>query len=1090
MSTRPIERQRWGRLAAAVRTTGARSRYERGPEIARGGLGRVMTALDRTLQRPVAIKELHHPSQRGARRFVRESLTTARLQHPSIVPVLDAGTSELGDPYLVMKLLEGQTLSDAMRTRTTTEARLALLPNLLAVADALGYAHERGVVHRDVKPANIMIGTHGETMLLDWGIAHDPSATELETDGLGRGIEPRNRASEEPLTVAGMVAGTFQFMSPEQARGEPPTPGFDVYSLGATIATVLAGELPFGGLEHDAILDSLRAGKSSIPSLPADISEDLVAIIEKATAAPSQRYAHAGLLANDLRKFIAGQLVSARRYTLRQLAARWIRKHRVLVGIAGAALAAVVVVAAIAYVAVVHERDHALARADDLILLQARASLRTDPTSAIAWLETYPETSPHQDEVLALADEAAGRGVARHLWQPADTIADLVFADDGRALVMALSDGQLLRGDLDTGDLHLIARLGAPPLFVNARGRALAVLDRDGWLYQGTAADLARTTQLRLPARPTGLFFTNDPSVLKVAFIDRDAMYAPASAHSIPNDEVFTEDENDASAIYALSAAGELSILDPAPRRLWTFAPETWVRSSDDGAAYAAISPGPDGVRTVWTGTAAGAPPVEVGTTRACAVGEDREQSSEVANDASVVVLKRCGVLLVYNVRDRQPIAIENPDQVGAFELSPDARWLALGRSSATELLDLQTGLSRRLAGASTISKLRFSSDSRWLASVGPEQGVRVWLLEPVSNATRLADAITPVRLLPSSRPDELAVRRHLDCAVWSTTGRRIVTSREAPPSSVRNLDDERLLWAWDSSADGRTCIFAGRDDTALVVRADGTTRVLATPRGLASCVLSSDGAAAFCSSNDDTLITLDVATGTSTGARRAAGTVRALVRYRDHPVVLVRTANACRLETFAGDVIASLPGQADCTSARVSAGGGLRGHEAGLVIGRAGAVDIWTDRTVEIAGEHSVVAVAATGERVAIAEDRTVSIENLRTRSMTLAPLRNAFSVRLLAWSSTGTLASADDETVRLWDTNTRRTSVLDVPHALAMAWSDDGNTLFTTNGRVIEAWSVAHDRGESVAALRARLAQLTSAHIVNGRAITRGTP
>ena len=141
-----------------------------------------------------------------------------------------------------MKLLEGTTLAEALATRTTTDARLALLPNLLAVADALGYAHEQGVVHRDVKPSNIMIGTHGETVLLDWGIAHDGNASELESEGLGRGPEPIIvPGSDEPLTVVGSLAGTVRYMSPEQARGEPPVPGFDVYSLGVTIATALGG---------------------------------------------------------------------------------------------------------------------------------------------------------------------------------------------------------------------------------------------------------------------------------------------------------------------------------------------------------------------------------------------------------------------------------------------------------------------------------------------------------------------------------------------------------------------------------------------------------------------------------------------------------------------------------------------------------------------------------------------------------------------------------------------------------------------------------------------------------------------------------
>src|SRR5450755_2654583 len=125
------------RVSPSITQAPREARYRRGEELARGGLGRITGAYDQTLQRQVAIKELHHRTEQGRRRFELESLTTARLQHPAIVSVFDSGTSDSGEPFLVLQLLEGTTLAEEIAARPTLDARLALLPNLLAIADAL-----------------------------------------------------------------------------------------------------------------------------------------------------------------------------------------------------------------------------------------------------------------------------------------------------------------------------------------------------------------------------------------------------------------------------------------------------------------------------------------------------------------------------------------------------------------------------------------------------------------------------------------------------------------------------------------------------------------------------------------------------------------------------------------------------------------------------------------------------------------------------------------------------------------------------------------------------------------------------------------
>ena len=147
--------------------------YVVGREIARGGMGRIMFARDRRLGRSVAIKELLLESGELRARFEREARITAKLQHPAIVNLLEAGTWPNGEPFYVMKLVTGESLEKVIAERPTLDTRLALLPNVIAAVDALAYAHNMRVIHRDLKPANVLVGEFGETVVIDWGMAKD-----------------------------------------------------------------------------------------------------------------------------------------------------------------------------------------------------------------------------------------------------------------------------------------------------------------------------------------------------------------------------------------------------------------------------------------------------------------------------------------------------------------------------------------------------------------------------------------------------------------------------------------------------------------------------------------------------------------------------------------------------------------------------------------------------------------------------------------------------------------------------------------------------------------------------------------------------
>jgi len=321
-------------------------RYQITGEVGRGGIGRVLRALDQVLDRPVALKELSRATDGMRRRFVREALITARLQHPSIVPVYDAG--HLGDhsPFYAMKLVAGRPLDKAIADATTLAQRLALLPSVLAVADAMAYAHSERIIHRDLKPQNVLVGKYGETIVIDWGLAKDLAIDD--SDALDAG--PYRAASLEQ-TVAGVVLGTPAYMAPEQAAGDPIGERADVYALGAILYHVVSGTIPHEGTTLEEMVHRVISGEvRPLTEREPDVPRDLAAIVTKAMALePSARYANAQGFADDLRRFLNGQLVASHTYATRELLRRWVKRHR---GAVSVGLAALVVMAVAGTVAI------------------------------------------------------------------------------------------------------------------------------------------------------------------------------------------------------------------------------------------------------------------------------------------------------------------------------------------------------------------------------------------------------------------------------------------------------------------------------------------------------------------------------------------------------------------------------------------------------------------------------------------------------------------------------------------------------------------------------------------------------------------
>jgi WD40 repeat protein/serine/threonine protein kinase len=544
---------------------------------AKGGLGEVFVARDEEVHREVALKVIlpeYADDPAGRARFLFEAEVTGNLEHPGVVPVYGLGRYPDGRPFYAMRLVRGENFKDAIARYHAGRgagpdpgARSLELRNLLRrfldVCNAIDYAHTRGVLHRDVKPGNVMVGKHGETMVIDWGLA---KAAGRE-DGVARSEDGTLRpesGSDSGETAPGSLLGTPAYMSPEQAAGRLDRLGAvsDVYSLGATLYHLLTGRPPFAGNAAEVVPQVVEGTFTPPRQVNRAVPAGLEAVCLKAMARePGGRYPSAKALANDVERWLADEPVLARRESAPQRVARWARRHRPLV-LSLASVGATVAVASVVLLLVTQA-------------WQIEQVQRHEASRAAAWLAfDHALDQCERGEVgrgmlglvrsLAQAESAGDQDLQRVIrlnldgWRTQSTalvallphwsqVTAVAFSPDGKTVLTGSRDTTARLWDVETG-----APIGQPlqvespevqsPILAvafspDSRTAATAEANGNVRLWDGRIGGPSPFQTLKHPRSVLALAFSPDGKTLLTGCADGAArLWNPADGRQVGHD--------------------------------------------------------------------------------------------------------------------------------------------------------------------------------------------------------------------------------------------------------------------------------------------------------------------------------------------------------------------------------------------------------------------------------------------------------------------------------------------------------------------------------------------------------------------------
>jgi len=1092
--------------------------YAAGHEVARGGMGRIVAARDRRLGRVVAIKELIHETEERVARFEREALITARLQHPAIVNVHEAGRWPSGQPFYAMKMVAGRSLAQLAGETRSFADRLALVPNLLAMVEAVAHAHQQRIIHRDLKPSNVLVGDLGETVVIDWGLAkdladepsaatHTPSGTDstLDARGAESGRSAAAGSSAGSLTIAGSVMGTPGYMPAEQAAGEDVDERADVYALGAILYHLLGGVEPYRGETAEAILAAVRAGPPApLSRVEPRLPSDLIAIVEKAMARePNARYRTALQLAQDLRRFQTGQLVAAHSYSRRELAWRFVGRHRAALVAAAIALSTIFGVGLVSLRRILAERDRAEAasvaaaqRADELAVAQAGSLLDEDPRAALDVLaHLSAEATPATWRAARMvASDARMRGIPTILPGRDGPLHYYELSTDGETLVSAGT--HVLRvWDLRSGRSRV---LGEPETAIvraqlSPDRRRVVTAGLDGrlrlWPLEGGAATELGSHE----GKVTGFDFSPD-----------------------------------GERLISCAADGAVRLWQPAGSRHMLLGRHQGkafdVDISDDGSAAASV--GEDGVVHVWPLGSGSRPEATRAARELRATPGALTNVTLSADGTRVAAVGPSKDVWLWHVASGKGQRLSGHDrEVWTVAFSPDGRLATAGADHSIRLWDSETGESEVLRGHTDgVNRIAFARGSDLLFSSAHDGTTRVWMLDGRSGSlAQVFGGNDRYSGMYAARDGSAVVGRSGSVLRhWQVTAQRDalrghrgrVTQVEfTPTGALLSGGEDWSLMLWPAGArthpprvlaghqasiahlavspDGRTAVSIDSHRLArLWDLASGSGREL-PGRAFGTPRFSPDGGLVAAPSDDHAVRLWSTATGEA----------RLLTGHTNWVVALAFSPDGRHLASASADRTIRL------WSFATGAARALVGHENGIlhvefagsehVIASdvGGSIREWnvtsgaSRELRRMANQVLALATTRSGDLVAWADgDEDVYLWNRRTGQSRVLVRNNTDVVQLLFAPDGRTLLGRDDDSrIILWDTATDAAMVLP-SHGRKVsdvAISPNGTAIATADSdRSVRLWpyDLPHDPARLRAWLRAGADANASAEPVDG--------